>query len=223
MNYGDSNQQHRGEVGGKLTLYCSSNKHKEIKLFYLQRNSGQHNVEFVNGFYENRNISNTWPGTTLDRNNTSVHFHNLKVSNNGNYQCIIVYKDEGKSEETHRVFVTAPYSKPTVSVNCSDESHSYICMVTCSSHGGYPATKVTWNISVPVNHSGEAWKVFSSSEVSDPNSKLVNSSSTAHFNCSNRVPQSFGCSVGIVISDTFTVCEYCILNYKRLNVLFSKE
>ncbi|KAI3354356.1 hypothetical protein L3Q82_018883 [Scortum barcoo] len=91
------------------------------------------------------------------------------------------------------------YSKPEVTQQCSEKS----CVVTCSAHGGYPDAKVTWS---EAGHSCQMCKVVNSSEMEDPDTQTYNSSSMAHFNCSNGELKSLSCSVGNVTSNLFSVC-----------------
>lgn len=105
------------------------------------------------------------------------------------------------------LFLPANYTKPTVTMNC-DENLGFGCLLTCASHGGYPGTKMMWNVPVSRNSSSQMWKVVNSSEVPNPSTMLFNSSSTAYFNCSNEELKYLSCSVGDVTSDMFSVCEY---------------
>lgn len=98
------------------------------------------------------------------------------------------------------VSVLANYTKPEVTMSCSD---GFRCLVTCVSHGGYPGTSMMWNVP-----GSELWKVVNSSEAHDPDTKMVNSSSTAYFNCSSGELRFLSCCVGDVTSDMFSVCEY---------------
>lgn len=90
---------------------------------------------------------------------------------------------------------------------CNDDSHSQSCMVTCNSHGGYPRSKVKWQVTGSGNTSSQMWRVLNNSEVQCPVSMVFNSSSTVHINCSSG-KLTFTCSVDDVKSDEFSVCEY---------------
>lgn len=63
--------------------------------------------------------------------------------------------------------------------------------------------KMTWVI--PENRT---WKLENNSEIQDPDTMMVNSSSTAFFNCSSGEVISIRCYVGTITSDTITVCKY---------------
>nr|XP_046244838.1 uncharacterized protein LOC124059109 [Scatophagus argus] len=191
-------EQFRGEVGGNVTIHCPSVKDKKITFFYFQRD-----VHYVNGFHTLRDISEStsaWENTRVTPNNTTVHMYNLNISHAGDYECLILYSDsETITKDVIHLNVTANYSVPEVTLQCVD---GLSCLVTCASHGGYPSISMTW--SVP---GSDMWNVVNSSEMPDPNTMLVNSSSTAHFNCSNGELKYISCSVGDVTSPMFSVCE----------------
>lgn len=95
--------------------------------------------------------------------------------------------------------VLANYSKPQTTQECRD---GLSCVVHCVSHGGYPGTRITWD--VPDSHE---WK-SESSEVQDPETLMVSTSSSAFFNCSSGEVRSIRCCVGDNTSDHITVCEF---------------
>ncbi|KAA8593992.1 hypothetical protein FQN60_004826, partial [Etheostoma spectabile] len=189
--------QLRGEVGGSVTFSCPVAKQK-LKFVYFQRGE-----IFVNGYYESKNTSQlAWKNTRVDHDKTTMHMYHLNVSHDGEYQCHFQYSDSGGAQkQVIHLSLTANYSKPDVTVHYSDENHRYSCLVTCASHCGYPSNKVMWNVS-----GIQMWKVLNSSEISDPETMMVNSSSTAYFNCSNG-ETSISCSVGDVSSDVVSVCS----------------
>ncbi|XP_039647675.1 uncharacterized protein LOC120553392 [Perca fluviatilis] len=191
--------QLRGEVGGNVTFSCPTAKQK-LRFLYFQRGE-----IFVNGYYESKTALEiaelAWKNTIMDHDKTTMHMYNLNVSHHGEYQCHFQYIG---SSATHKQIIhlnlTANYSKPAPTVHCSDENHRFSCLVTCASHDGYPVNKVTWNVP-----GSQIWTVLNSSEMNDPKTMMVNSSSTAYFNCSNG-NTSISCSVGNVSSDVFSVC-----------------
>ncbi|KAM7413199.1 hypothetical protein PAMA_020532 [Pampus argenteus] len=186
--------QLRGEVGQNVTFHCPFDKQRTINFFYLQRNK-----IFVNGYYESRNITMPiWENTRLDK--TTVIMYRLNISHGGDYQCLIQYSDSKNVDENHiHLSVTANYTKPTVTMSCDPRC----CRVTCASQGGYPGTKMTWNVGTT---GSQMWKIWNSSEETDPVTKLVSSYSTADFNCSYGAQKSISCCVGDVTSDVFSVC-----------------
>ncbi|KAM6932157.1 T-lymphocyte activation antigen CD86-like [Lycodopsis pacificus] len=190
--------QLRGEVGGKVTFHCPVDRKKTLTLWYIQKGD-----TFVNGYYASQNVSQmAWENTRRDLDNMTILLYNLNVSHSGDYQCFIMYSDmkKPKSHMCLHLKVTANYSKPTLTVHCSDENHHFSCLVNCTSHGGYPVTEVTWNIS-------RSWKVVNNSKMTDPHTTTFNISSIAFVNCSDRNLTSLSCSVGDVMSDMFPVCE----------------
>ncbi|XP_068565638.1 butyrophilin subfamily 1 member A1 isoform X1 [Cebidichthys violaceus] len=187
--------QLRGEVGGKVTFHCPVDKKQTLEFLYFQKGE-----TFVNGYHASGNVSTqTWENTRVDLDKTLL-MYNLKVSHSGDYQCIIQYSGKWRVEpEIHlHLNVTANYSKPTLKVHCSDENHHFSCLVNCTSHGGYPATEVTWNIP-------GSMKVVNNSKMTDPDTTTFHISSIAFVNCSDG-KLSLSCSVGDVSSEMRPVC-----------------
>lgn len=105
----------------------------------------------------------------------------------------------------------ANYSKPTVTVSHEKTPGCRGYLVRCDSYGGYPSSKVTWKTPETWNTS-HMWKLLNNSEHQDQVTQLFNVSSTACFNCSNVMQEEFlSCSVGDVMSDMVSVCEYSTL------------
>lgn len=96
--------------------------------------------------------------------------------------------------------IIANYSKPQPTQVCIDGLN---CVVHCASHGGYPSIKITWDVL-----ESHVWKLENHTEVADPETMMVNSSSFAFFNCSSGELSSIRCSAGDVASDNITVCKY---------------
>ncbi|XP_074497946.1 uncharacterized protein LOC141771498 isoform X2 [Sebastes fasciatus] len=192
--------QLRGEVGGKVTFRCPVAKQRALKFVYLQRRK-----TFVNGYHMTKDLSVlAWKNTRMDDDNRTIHMFDLNMSHSGDYRCVIHYIGSANQivETTIHLAVTATYSKPALTKHCSDENRNFSCQVTCASHGGYPGTEMMWNVS-----GTQMWKVVNSSEMSNPNTMLVSSSSTTYINCSNGGVTSLSCFVGNITSDTIRVCE----------------
>ncbi|KAK2912608.1 uncharacterized protein [Channa argus] len=188
----------RGELGGNVTIRCPGDNRAEIKLFYFQKGT-----EFVNGFYRSKNITKPWENTRVEKYETVVHMYRLNFSHGGDYECHIQEVDKNLSTFPVQLYITANYSKPTVTSACPDE---FGCTVTCTSHGGYPSTRMMWDVPVSGNTSSEMWKVVNSSEERSPGTMVFTSSSTAYFNCSKGEIKIIGCSVAGIPSDRFSVC-----------------
>ncbi|XP_042343003.1 uncharacterized protein LOC121943533 isoform X2 [Plectropomus leopardus] len=192
-----ASSQLRGEVGGNVTFHCPVDKQRKLVFLYFQRGD-----VFVNGYHASKEISETWENTRMDHDYT-MHMYHLNISYSGDYQCHILYKD-GQMLRNHTLFylsVTANYSEPAHTVNCADENRHISCWVICASHGGYPGTKVTWDIPESVMSSE-----VNNTQMPDPITMMVNSSSTIYVNCTNGEQTSLSCSVGGVTSKTFNVC-----------------
>uniref|UniRef100_A0A4W6F674 Ig-like domain-containing protein n=2 Tax=Lates calcarifer TaxID=8187 RepID=A0A4W6F674_LATCA len=191
----------RGEVGGNVTFHCPVDKTRTVIFFYFQIKN-----EFVNGYYKTKDITRpVWENTRVDCNETAVHMYGLNISHSGKYECIIQYADSTRINEAFiELSVTANYSKPTITTFCDGENLS--CLVTCSSHGGYPRAKMIWNGPMSENTTNHMLTIVNSSEVPNPVTMMFNSSSTANFNCSNGQLTGLSCSVGDVTSDVILVC-----------------
>lgn len=127
------------------------------------------------------------------------------MSHAGLYTCLVLYSDMVK--ETYiKLIVTANYSEPTVRYSkCSDKEEH--CQVVCSSHGGYPRSKISWNVTGTEKPTRTPmWNILKSTEESDKDTMLFNVSSTASFNCSVMKHQNVSCSVDGVTS-VFSICE----------------
>lgn len=96
--------------------------------------------------------------------------------------------------------ILANYSKPQSTEVCYDGLN---CVVHCSSHGGYPSIKITWEVA-----QSHVWKLENHTETTDPETMMVNSSSSASFNCSSGELSTIRCCVGGITSDNITVCKY---------------
>ncbi|XP_061638143.1 CD276 antigen isoform X3 [Phyllopteryx taeniolatus] len=174
------------------------NMHESFAQIQL-RGEGQ---EFVNGFHTLKKIrKEKWENTSVENNSATVQMVKLKASHSGEYQCYIQYKGEPNVSNTIiHLSVTANFSKPTVITSC----HANRCLLTCSSHGGYPRSELMWK--VIGNSSGPMWTVLNVSEESDPNTMLYNTSSTVSFNCSYGEEMLISCSMGGVTSELLFVC-----------------
>ncbi|XP_030249277.1 uncharacterized protein LOC115567140 [Sparus aurata] len=186
----------RGEVGGNVTIQCPSIKHKSITFFYFQRGD-----IFINGYFAAKPIPDNmrWENTRVDNDSTTVHMYNLNISHIGTYKCIIQYTDRTETFENVYLSVTATYSKPELTIVCSDDSPT--CLATCTSHGGYPRSNMDWRVP-----RSQMWRLVNKSEMEDRNTLMFNSSSTASFNCSEG-ELMFSCTVGNVTSGMYPICK----------------
>uniref|UniRef100_A0A673BW00 Ig-like domain-containing protein n=1 Tax=Sphaeramia orbicularis TaxID=375764 RepID=A0A673BW00_9TELE len=134
--------------------------------------------------------------TRLDHEN--VHMNHLNISHAGKYTC-------------HFLSITAPYTRPNITMSCSDTGHN--CKVTCTSHGGYPKNKFSWDVPPLGNASGPTWGAVENPPECDPKTKLCNISSTASFNCSFGLRRDLHCYVddNPEIFSAFSVCPFSTL------------
>ncbi|XP_034556995.1 uncharacterized protein LOC117825320 isoform X2 [Notolabrus celidotus] len=183
----------KGEVGGEVIFRCPVER-RDIQHLFLQKD-----LSFVNGYYKEKVLPSTWPNTKMDKETMTVHMNSLNVSHEGNYDCLIEYTNTHETLPTViHLSITANFSVPAYTVLHQDETH---WLVTCSSHGGYPTSTMIWN-----TDGSEMVKVVNSSEMTDPITLTINSSSTALFNCSKGEMKLISCSVGSVTSPLFSVC-----------------
>ncbi|KAF7666050.1 hypothetical protein LDENG_00118160 [Lucifuga dentata] len=197
--------QVRRKLNGNVTFHCPHHKQQTLWFFYLQKGN-----EFVNGYHASNAIMNAMNHTTVNHSQRAVTIQRLSISDSGQYTCHIQYKDNPTVHTTAVIHlsVTATYSKPTLSVSCITTS----CQVTCTSGGGYPNSKVTWNVPVNVT-AGSQWKLIMSSKEEDSDTMLFNISSSADFNCSHTMTQSLSCTVGGVTSEIIEICKQPVSVY----------
>ncbi|KAM4627777.1 T-lymphocyte activation antigen CD80-like isoform 2-T2 [Polymixia lowei] len=192
----------KGEVGGNVTFLCDSNKQMPLHILYIQKGS-----EFLNGYHDSKELPSN-ERTVMDPTNRTMNMWDLKVSDSGTYTCHIKYKGQEKREADDTIInlnVTASYCTPTLIEYC-DSTENSTCWVTCSSHGGYPASKVIWNLRATMNVTSDHQLFVKSSVNSDPDSMLVNSSSTIYLNCTHG-PVSISCTVGDASSKELKICK----------------
>ncbi|KAM8904885.1 cluster of Differentiation 80/86 isoform 2-T3 [Spinachia spinachia] len=186
-----------GEVGGEVTFHCPVDKQRTLAFLYIQKGE-----IFVNGYHAENNVTGqAWNNTRVDLDKSTLLMYNLKPSHDGDYTCIIRYKGKMRIEPEIqlRLTVTANYSKPELTVHCTDTNRNFSCLLQCTSHGGLGDASVTWHL--PRN-----FKVTNNSKIRDPDTTTFNISNTAYVNCSDGQPTSFRCSVDNVSSDIVSVC-----------------
>ena len=96
-----SQRQYTGEIGGTVTFQCpwKDDQNRSIQLLYFQKGD-----KFVNGFYATKPVENTWENTIFDRQSSTLQILNLNTSHIGNYQCHIMYSEDG-SEIRHEIYL----------------------------------------------------------------------------------------------------------------------
>ncbi|CAJ1065632.1 uncharacterized protein LOC117825320 isoform X1 [Xyrichtys novacula] len=184
--------QLKGEVGGEVAFRCPIKK-QQFTFLYLQKG-----LSVVNGVFAKEKLKPEliWNNTWLDKD-MIVHLHSVNVSHEGDYDCLVSYSKDTEPDKTViHLSVTANFSQPEVTVL---HNNSIQWVVTCSSYGGYPASKISWNASRM-----EMLKV-NNSEETDPVTKTYNSSSTAVFNCSMG-EVTYTCSMGDMTSPLSVAC-----------------
>ncbi|KAJ8410831.1 hypothetical protein AAFF_G00187880 [Aldrovandia affinis] len=195
------------EVGGHVRLPCNHQVQGRLELMYMQKTLTKSHPALVNGYHA-KNISPhaMFKGrTTVDPNCTWVDLSDVRVKDEGKYECIIRIHD-AKEVKTLilNLKVTANYSDPVVTVthsNGSDSSRG--CLVTCSSSGGYPNARVEFNSLPKMNRTH--WMEENESSVQNPVTALYAVSRSVYINCSR--PLKLSCTVGGAMSQQLEICN----------------
>lgn len=191
-----------GEVGGAVTLPCTSDVQRLPIHLYVQRYDP---AEFINGYHKTRDLPSPHPEyanrTQVDHTQGTMKLWSIRPSDEGLYECHIGYPTTNDDKNIH-LNVTANYSIPDVTVACDNG----ICLVTCSSDNGYPPRDVEWSLNPPLNQSH--WRVVNSSGWGrDPVSMLFSVVRSISVNCSSGLRLNLSCAVGAALSQERTVCR----------------
>ncbi|KAJ8368071.1 hypothetical protein SKAU_G00080990 [Synaphobranchus kaupii] len=196
----------QAEVGGHVRLPSRHRIQGKVTFMYMQKSSSS---IFVNGHYDEKHVQ---PDETF-RNRTKVDPHrppawvdlwDVRVTDEGAYDCIL--RDEAKQTKMLTLYlkVTANYSAPAVTVSYSNESDGGRGLeVTCSSSGGYPNVRVEWIFQPQA--AGAHWTETNESSVQDPITMLYTVSTSIFINCSQ--PLKIRCTVGGAVSQQEEVCN----------------
>uniref|UniRef100_A0A4W5K8C9 Immunoglobulin domain-containing protein n=1 Tax=Hucho hucho TaxID=62062 RepID=A0A4W5K8C9_9TELE len=190
-----------GEVGGAVTLPCTSDLQRLPIHLYVQRLDP---VEFINGYHQTKDLPSPHPEyanrTHVDHLQGTMKLWSIRPSDEGLYECHIRYPTKN-NQENIQLNVTANYSIPNITVACDNGR----CLVTCSSDNGYPRRDVEWNLNPPLNQSH--WRVVNSSGGTDLVSTLFSVFSSISVNCSSGPRLNLSCAVGGALSQEHTVCR----------------
>nr|XP_006628178.2 PREDICTED: T-lymphocyte activation antigen CD86-like isoform X2 [Lepisosteus oculatus] len=196
-------------VGGNIDLPCTSQKNgSEIKFLYMQKYANEDPL-FVNGIHKERStkeqISPVFRNrTSLNEFSKTVNLWDIRITDEGMYDCIIMYYPDVQVSSKFWLTVLVNYSTPvlTVPMNSSGNSTGAGCLIeiTCSSSGGYPQKNIKWNL-----HGNESsLEKVNESIREDPVTRLFNISSTISVNASG--PINVSCSVGEETSPEYEAC-----------------
>ncbi|XP_035635564.1 T-lymphocyte activation antigen CD80 isoform X2 [Oncorhynchus keta] len=191
-----------GEVGGAVTLPCTSDIQRLPNHLYVQRPDPN---KFINGYHKTRDLPSPHPEyanrTQVDHTQGTMRLWSIRLSDEGLYECHIGYPTKN-NQKNIQLSVTANYSTPNVTVACDNGS----CLVTCSSDNGYPRRDVEWSLNPPLNQSH--WGVVNSSGGTDPVSMLFSVFSSISINCSSGPRLNLSCAVGGTLSQEHIVCRH---------------
>ncbi|KAJ8280433.1 hypothetical protein GJAV_G00054500 [Gymnothorax javanicus] len=192
------------EVGGLVRLPCELQSQGNVTFMYMQRVNPP---AFVNGFHHKRAsephemFSNR---SAVPLSLAWVELWDVRVSDEGKYECILMDETPDIKKKTLYLKVTAKFSAAVVKANCSSDNVGGCgCTVTCTSSGGYPCTSVKWTFQPQV--ADAQWMEVNNSCLQDEVTRLYTSSSSIFINSSQ--PLKITCTVGGVVSQLQEVCN----------------
>ncbi|NWV12945.1 CD80 protein, partial [Ptilonorhynchus violaceus] len=158
----------KGKVGEKVSLPCcheipSSDRLHNYRV-YWQKNITDVVLAYSEGKIMSRHeISRYQNRTEMDPRNLTLWISPVEILDNGSYQCIVQRNSVVVCDESIILFVTADFSKPSVTAEVSaDSCESTKMVITCSSHGGFPKPR----ISGALNNMSMEWNASWASESS---------------------------------------------------------
>uniref|UniRef100_A0A8C2JZI3 Ig-like domain-containing protein n=1 Tax=Cyprinus carpio TaxID=7962 RepID=A0A8C2JZI3_CYPCA len=152
---------------------------------------------YINGFYKDNNMpwNEYHSRTKVNKMDLSMEMRNVSVSDEGQYKCIIFVSGAEKRKISMIILkVTAEYSVPTITTNCTRG---------CSAVGGYPQSFIRW---AGLNPS--LTSIVYNESSADNESKTWTVNQTIVYNCDQ--PTNISCAIGGAVSDTITICE-CVV------------
>uniref|UniRef100_A0A671NHS9 Ig-like domain-containing protein n=1 Tax=Sinocyclocheilus anshuiensis TaxID=1608454 RepID=A0A671NHS9_9TELE len=196
-------------LGHSVTFRCPSNHSKHVERLYIQRVTNDKEDMYINGFSNGREI----PGkgyqsrTKVNTMDYSMEMRNISVGDEGSYICVFVFVDKAYKPEISEIFlkVTAEYSVPTITPDCSEHRRGVSgtgmsCHLSCSAVGGYPQSTVRW---AGLNPS--LTNIFYNWSLAHNDSKTWTINQTIMYNCDQ--PTNVSCAVGGTVSHTITICQ----------------
>ncbi|XP_016390632.1 selection and upkeep of intraepithelial T-cells protein 4-like [Sinocyclocheilus rhinocerous] len=196
-------------LGHSVTFRCPSNHSRPVERLYIQRVIKDKEDMYINGFTNGREM----PGkgyqsrTKVNAMDYSMEMRNISVGDEGSYICVFVFVDKAYKPEISEIIlkVTAEYSVPTITPDCSEHRRGVSgtgmsCHLSCSAVGGYPQSTVRW---AGLNPS--LTNVFYNWSLAHNDSKTWTINQTIMYNCDQ--PANVSCAVGGAVSHTITICQ----------------
>ncbi|KAF4104469.1 hypothetical protein G5714_015456 [Onychostoma macrolepis] len=109
-------------LGHSVTFRCPLNPSESVEGLYIQRVKNDKEDDFINGFYKGRKIAvlpEYRDRTKVNEMELSMEMRNISVSDEGLYKCVV---NISKKPKTSKILlkVTAEYSAPTITTDCSE-------------------------------------------------------------------------------------------------------
>ncbi|XP_058654982.1 cell adhesion molecule 2-like isoform X2 [Onychostoma macrolepis] len=196
-------------LGHSVTFRCPSTHRDLVEGLYIQKVINDKDDLFINGFYKSRDMP-VKPAylrrTKVNKMELSMEMRNISVSDEGLYNCVAFDNKWEKTDISDILLkVTAEYSVPTITTDCSERKRGYgsavqSCQLSCSAVGGYPQSTVRW---VELNPS--LTSIVYNWSSADNESKTWTINQTIMYNCDQ--PTNVSCAIGGTVSDTITICE----------------
>ncbi|XP_053165399.1 T-lymphocyte activation antigen CD80-like [Hemicordylus capensis] len=141
---------------------------------------GQERPDWTDLVYQNR--------TTMDQRNFTLWISPVKVSDQGQYKCLILNPE--KNYEAHlKLSVVADFSKPSIEAVFNPPCAPTVLTLSCSSQGGYPQPEMSGLI----NNESVKWD---HSSISDNQTQLFNITGNYNWQCNMTGEIFVQCSVG---------------------------
>uniref|UniRef100_A0A9J7ZRA2 Ig-like domain-containing protein n=1 Tax=Cyprinus carpio carpio TaxID=630221 RepID=A0A9J7ZRA2_CYPCA len=194
-------------LGHSVTFRCPSNHSEPVEGLYVQKVINNKD-EYINGFYKDNNMpwNEYHSRTKVNKMDLSMEMRNVSVSDEGQYKCIIFVSGAEKRKISMIILkVTAEYSSPTITSDCSEHRRGVSgtgmsCHLSCSAVGGYPQSNVIWTGLNP-----SLTNLFYNWSSAQNESKTWTINQTITYNCDQQTNVS--CAVGGAVSHTVTICE----------------
>lgn len=194
-------------LGHSVTFRCPSTHSSSVEGLYIQRVKNDNGEDFINGFY--RTPVTVLPEyrdrTKVNKTDFSMEMRNISVSDEGLYKCVVFTNKKPKISKT-LLKVTAEYSVPTITADCSELEHEHdggagmSCQLNCSAVGGYPQSTVRW-----AGLNSSLTTIVYNGSSADNESKTWTISQTIVYSCDQ--PTNISCAIGGAVSDIINICE----------------
>nr|XP_021322213.1 T-lymphocyte activation antigen CD80-like [Danio rerio] len=206
-SHGDNSQPKNisAVVGRSVTFRCPWNLSIPVYRLYIQKLGKLQKPLFINGFNNGKKLAVSpeyQDRTEVNQAELSMEMTNIKLSDEGSYECFVFSSTSSPGIFQINLKVTAEFSTPSVEAECGEHNpeKGWSCQVSCGAGGGYPRSDVIW---AGLNQSMMIVLDDSSSE--DPASKTWSVNQTIKYTCER--PDNVSCEIGGAVSQTITICK----------------